>query len=101
MDDHHTALAADIGQAADVLNDVLLAGMLRGSRGRKGTPVHHHVILHVLDDESAARWIEGEIGPFAGALRPRASCRPPTARRDFRMHERLDAWADFGAHRIE
>src|SRR5208282_1223168 len=101
--DHHTACSAGLGQAADVLDDVLLASVLWRARGGEGAPFHHHVVMHVLNDERAARWVERKTALGAGTLR----CRRRRIDRGRRAgglslpHERLDAWAYLRAQLIE
>ena len=107
MDDHHAAGAADIRQPADIVDHILLACMLRRAGGSKRPAVHHDVVLHILDDERAARRIQRHALFGAGALwalRPAPKRRSlPTRRRKrrARAHERLDMRADLGAHAVE
>ena len=73
-------------------------------RGERAA-VHHHVVLHVLDDQRAARRIERHALPAAGAF-GRGRRRSGRAGRSAgsagaRAHERLDMRADLGAHGIE
>ena len=55
------ARAADLGEPANVLDHVLLAGVLRRAALGERAAVGHDVVLHVLDDEGAPRGVEGRI----------------------------------------
>ena len=89
--------AASVGQAADILDHILLARMLRRTGGGEGAALHHHVVLHVLDDEGAARRVDRETALLARALRRmRKSVAVPA--RALCAHERLDARSDLCSH---
>ena len=89
-------------QPLDVLDRVLLAAMLWRTGGRKGAALHDDVVLHVLDDERAARGVELHGLAFVGGA-------PRGRRRRFgrracgspRVHERLVARSDLHVDRVE
>jgi citrate/tricarballylate utilization protein len=58
MDHRHAKRAAAVGEAADVGDGPLLGAVLGRARGRKGAALHHHVVLHVLDDQRRAGGIQ-------------------------------------------
>ena len=84
MNDHHAARAARFGQATDILDDILLAGVLRRARGREGAAFHHYVVLHVLNDQGAARRIDCEMA--FGLARSGAAAAVALARSSARMN---------------
>ena len=70
MDDDDAARARRLRQAADIVDDALLAGMAGRAGVGEGAAVHDHVVLQILDDHRAALRIElhvaiGQIGPPA------------------------------------
>src|SRR5262245_25464156 len=91
MNHHDTAAATRIGEAAHVLDRVLLPAMDGRARGGEGAAIHHHVVLQVLDDQGATRGIEVEL---SGRRR-----RGPTLRRRRRSMELDPGWGDAGAER--
>ncbi len=69
----HALGPARIGQARDVLDVVLLPAMLGRARRGEGAALHHHVVLHVLDDQRAAPRLKRQ--PAAGLILASAQAR--------------------------
>ncbi len=81
--------------------------MRRRAGGSEGAAVHHHVVLHVLNDQRAARRIDrvarlGELGCGPIDSRRRSRCRPGCGRRVLAgAHIGLVARSDLHRHRID
>jgi hypothetical protein len=94
MNDRNAMGARRRGDVANVLGHVLRFRMARRSGCSKGAALAHRVVLHVLNDEDCAPWVE--IQPL-----PRCGGRGRVVRGGVGSHVRLDPRADLGRQAID
>src|SRR5258708_1503826 len=61
VDDDHATRTRGGGNAPDILDHPLLPGMRRRTGLSKGTAIHDHVVLQILNYHGAAAWIDLHI----------------------------------------